>query len=169
MASGRSTQLTGQIGEYLVAAELCRRGLIATTFTGNVPHYDIIASDDEGRHVSVQVKANRSSSWQFTATHFVDITMDGKRQVLGKKVQSPIPDLICVFVWLKSYGADRFFVLRWDELTDIVVKHHREYLKRHDFVRPRKPDSFHTAVLPEHIEEFENNWDLITETLKAVR
>jgi hypothetical protein len=27
------------VGEYLVAAEVCRRGLIATTFTGNVPHY----------------------------------------------------------------------------------------------------------------------------------
>ena len=54
--SGRATKLTGQIGEYLVAAELARRGLIATTFTGNVPHYDIIASDERGRHLSVQVK-----------------------------------------------------------------------------------------------------------------
>jgi hypothetical protein len=44
MATGRSTKLVGQAGEYLVAAELSRRGLIATTFTGNVPHYDIIAS-----------------------------------------------------------------------------------------------------------------------------
>ena len=44
MATGRSTKLVGQAGECLVAAELSRRGLIATTFTGNVPHYDIIAS-----------------------------------------------------------------------------------------------------------------------------
>ena len=44
MATGRSNKLVGQTGEYLVAAELSRRGLIATTFTGNVPHYDIIAS-----------------------------------------------------------------------------------------------------------------------------
>jgi len=41
-------QLTKQVGEYLVAAEVCRRGLIATTFTGNVPHYDIIASNTTG-------------------------------------------------------------------------------------------------------------------------
>ena len=44
MATGRTSKLVGQTGEYLVAAELSRRGLIATTFTGNVPHYDIIAS-----------------------------------------------------------------------------------------------------------------------------
>src|SRR5262249_39805385 len=65
MATGRQNYLTKQTGEYLVAAELSRRGLIATTFTGNVPHYDIIASNEHGKHVSVQVKASRGSSWQF--------------------------------------------------------------------------------------------------------
>lgn len=49
MATGRENQLTKQVGEYLVAAELCRRGFIATTFTGNVPDFDIIASDARGR------------------------------------------------------------------------------------------------------------------------
>ena len=66
MATGRGNKLTGQLGEYLVAAELARRGLIATTFTGNVPHYDIIASDEKGRHVSVQVKTSRSETWHLT-------------------------------------------------------------------------------------------------------
>ena len=65
MAKGRSNKFVGQTNEYLVAAELSRRGLIATTFTGNVPPYDIIASDESGRHVSVQVKASRGTSWQF--------------------------------------------------------------------------------------------------------
>ena len=52
MATGRSTKLVGQAGEYLVASELSRRGLIATIFTGNVPHYDIIASDEKGKVAS---------------------------------------------------------------------------------------------------------------------
>jgi Holliday junction resolvase-like predicted endonuclease len=65
MTTGRNNKLAGATGEYLVAAELSRRGMIATTFTGNVPHYDIIASDETGRHVSVQVKASRGTSWQF--------------------------------------------------------------------------------------------------------
>jgi len=61
MTTGRINKLVGATGEYLVAAELSRRGLIATTFTGNVPHYDIVASDEFGQHVSVQVKASRSA------------------------------------------------------------------------------------------------------------
>ena len=48
MATGRATKLTGAVGEFVVAAELCRRGLLATPFAGNVPHYDIIASGQSG-------------------------------------------------------------------------------------------------------------------------
>jgi hypothetical protein len=48
VVTGRGSKLVGQAGEYLVAAELSRRGLISTTFTGNVPHYDIVASNEAG-------------------------------------------------------------------------------------------------------------------------
>ena len=46
MATGRENHLVKQVGEYLVAAELCRRGFIATTFTGNVPEFDLLAIDE---------------------------------------------------------------------------------------------------------------------------
>ena len=79
MTTGRSNKLVGQKGEYLVAAELSRRGLIATTFTGNVPNYDIIASGDAGRQVSVEVKTSRGATWQFgNMTRYCDVTLDGK-------------------------------------------------------------------------------------------
>ncbi|WP_151891987.1 MULTISPECIES: hypothetical protein [unclassified Halomonas] len=53
MTKGRSNKLVGATGEYLVAAELSRRELIATTFTGNVPHYDIVASDENGQQLLI--------------------------------------------------------------------------------------------------------------------
>jgi hypothetical protein len=58
MPSGRHNKLLGAAGEYLIAAELCRRGLIATTFTGNVPFYDNITSDEFGLHVAVQASCH---------------------------------------------------------------------------------------------------------------
>ena len=84
MATGRGNQLTMQVGEYLVAAEVCRRGFIATTFTGNVPHYDIIASNATGRHQAIQVKAILGHSWQFDIRTFVDVQLEGKSQIMGK-------------------------------------------------------------------------------------
>ena len=60
MATGRQNKLVGQTGEYLVASELSRRGLIATTFTGNVPHYDIIASTEKGKHIIEEIEKSDS-------------------------------------------------------------------------------------------------------------
>ncbi len=62
MATGRSNYLTKQAGEYLVAAELSRRGYIATTFTGNLPDYDIIALKVNNKS-SVAHEKNRIPTW----------------------------------------------------------------------------------------------------------
>ena len=107
MAKGRQNILVGQTGEYLVASELSRRGLIATTFTGNVPHYDIIASNESGKHISIQVKTISKSTWQFgDISKFVDIKFRGKKQIVGKCKKSPINNL--VFVNRVSNGFSEF-------------------------------------------------------------
>jgi len=49
MTTGLKTQLAKQVGEYLVAAELGRMGLIAATFAGNVPDYDVSVRRTTGR------------------------------------------------------------------------------------------------------------------------
>jgi hypothetical protein len=111
MATGRSNKLVGQTGEYLVAAELSRRGLIATTFTGNVPHFDIIASDESGRHVSIQVKASRGPSWQFANLRlYCEIDFDEHKQVVGEKKPCPVRRLVVVFVRIDEGGKDQFYI-----------------------------------------------------------
>jgi hypothetical protein len=167
MATGRDMQLTKQVGEYLVAAEVCRRGFIATTFTGNVPHYDIIASNATGRHQAIQVKAIRGGSWQFDSRDFADISLEGDRQVIGRPTQAPYPDLVCVFVRLRDDGHDEFYVLMWTDLQRIALAGHRDYLARHGGVRPKKHDSFHMAIRPEMLTKYKDNWDILTERLRA--
>ena len=167
MASGRSNKLVGQTGEYLVAAELSRRGLIATTFTGNVPHYDIIASDESGRHVSVQVKAIRKGAWQFSnVTQFFDITFDENRQIIGSKKPCPVQRLVMVFVEIGDYGTDRFYICTWKQLQNVLLKHHRKALKRHNGVRPRNPQSLHSAVKAEDLQPYADRWEIVRNNLK---
>jgi hypothetical protein len=170
MASGRNTKLTGAIGEYLVSAELCRRGLLATPFSGNVPHYDIIASDERGGHLVIQVKAINGGNWQFDASKFVDIEMDGDRQILGKRAEEPYPKLFCVFVALgKSHTEDRFFVFSWRELAETIVSHHEKYLEKHGGVRPRAPKSTHCSISLSQLESFENRWEIILKAISHYR
>jgi hypothetical protein len=167
MATGRSNKLVGQTGEYLIAAELSRRGLIATTFTGNVPHYDIIASDEGGRHVSVQVKASRGPSWQFgDITQYCDIAFDGKRQVVGDTKACPVRRLIVTFVKIEDDGNDRFYILPWQRLRDLLIDHHKAFLAKHAGVRPRRWDSLHCAISEKTLEPYRNRWDTIEKNLR---
>ena len=167
MKQGRSNKLVGATGEYLVAAELSRRGFIATTFTGNVPHYDIIASDDKGHHIAVQVKASKSGSWQFAnITHFCEIDFSGKRQIVGKVKASPIQRLVFVFVHIDAEGNDQFFVLTWRQLRDLLVKKHKAYLQKHNGVRPKRWDSLHAGIVESSLYPYRDNWDTVSKNLK---
>lgn len=166
MATGRSNKLVGQTGEYLVAAELSRRGLIATTFTGNVPHYDIIACDEAGRHVSIQVKAGRHGSWQFgNITQYFAITFDGKRQIVGEMKACPVRRLVITFVKIEKDGNDRFYILTWQQLRDLLVKEHKAFLQRHNGVRPQRWDSLHCAISEKTLHPYRDRWDTIEENL----
>jgi len=171
MATGRSNYLTKQAGEYLVAAELSRRGYIATTFTGNLPDYDIIALDDCGGHAVVQVKAIAGASWQFTATQFADIVMQGQQQIVRCERKEPYPNLICVLVQVapvNSGAVDRFYVLPWRDLCHAVVDHHTKYLAKHGGIRPRKPESMHVQLHPSEIKTWEGKWDVLKKSVQPV-
>jgi hypothetical protein len=165
MATGRSLQLTKQVGEYLVAAELCRRGLIATTFTGNVPDYDIVAINDKGEDFLVQVKTIHGGSWQFGDVRvFVDVKLDEKKkiQIVGRKKKPKYPNLVYVFVRLDRSGRDRFFILKAEELHRRMAADHRRIIKQHKGKRARNWKSFHGGIKSSGLAKYEDRWEVIT-------
>jgi hypothetical protein len=166
MTTGRSNQLTKQIGEYLVACELARKGFISTTFSGNVPHFDLIVSDIKGSSCPIQVKTSRSGTWQFSIDKFVDITFEGKKQIIGNKKILQIPQLICVFVIAgKIYGEDKFFIVELSKVQDILIANHKRWLDSHGGVRPKKHDSLHCALYERDLKNYKDNWSIISSRL----
>lgn len=162
MATGRRTQLTRQIGEHLVAAELGRRGLIATPFAGNLPHFDVLAGDELGRFVPIQVKAINGPSWQFNVGQFLQVeVVEGVQHVRGL-VQLPLPDLVCIFVLLRQPAADEFYVFR---MRDLQAHFARTY---QGGPRPRNPESMHCAIWPEELKEHRDKWQVVFDALSAV-
>jgi len=177
MASGRSNKLIGQVGEFLVCAELGRRGLIATPFSGNVPGYDVIATNERCRSIPIQVKTNNGSkSWQFSAHKYLRIEIDPKTKVQSIHGCQPdiFPDdLIFVFVRLARRNRidredDRYFILEWQELREVMVNHYRRNLKKHGGVRPKNPESTHMALFLPELAPFEERWEVIEARL-AIR
>ena len=149
MATGRSTQLTRQIGEHFVASELGRMNIIATPFAGNVPHFDLLASTQDGRAFPVQVKAINGPSWQFNAASFLKIKIEDDFQtVLG-----PRDDLdrtiACVLVLLRAAGKDDIYTLLLSDLQELLLKQYKAGK------RPKNPLSTHCALWPKHLRGFE--------------
>lgn len=162
----KDTQLTKQVGEYLVAAELARRGLLSATFAGSVRHFDIIASGPTGGHVPIQVKTINRGAWQLDIRYFAEVTMDGDRQIVGAPKPTPYARLVFVFVTLQAYGSDRFFILAYEYLRDLLLDEYKAYLAKNDGRRPKNPETFHTALKPERIAEFRDCWDNILQRVE---
>ncbi len=165
MASGRDNHLTKAIGEYLVCAELCRRGYLATSFTGYVPDYDILAINAKCKTLPVQVKAIKSTSWQLDAARYLDIShgKTGIQKLRGKK-RLQKPKLICVFVKIAMEGTDEkdeYYLFRQRNLQNIIARGYRSYLKKCHGKRPRNPQSTHAAVSPRDLIKYKGNWDLL--------
>lgn len=163
MKSGRDKQLTKQVGEYLAAAELSRLGFIATTFTGNVPDFDILAINSKFETIPIQVKAVKEGDWQFkdASSKFLDILISDKNvQTLKSMKALKDPELICVYVKLDSYGKDQFYIFKLKELQKIIFDRYKKHLEAKKGVRPRNPQSKHVNVTTDDLSNYEDNWEL---------
>lgn len=155
------TQLAGQIGESLVVAELGRRGIVATAFSGNVPDIDLLAYANQ-KTCHLQVKAWRKGSIHFDAKRFISIQFDGDRQIVGGLDQDIDGQLIYVFVKIGSeQGEDRFFILEQKNLQKVIADNYAGWLDKHGGIRPRNPKTTHCAVYEEQLASYEGNWALI--------
>jgi hypothetical protein len=154
MATGRDIQLTRQIGEHLVAAELGRMGIIATPFAGNVPQFDLLAASAQGKAFPVQVKAINGPSWQFNASAFLRIeAKEDFQTVLGPRTDLD-QSIVCVLVLLSAIGKDSFYTLAIADLQSLLQQ---QYKGGH---RPKNPKSTHCALWPKHLVGHEG-WDAL--------
>jgi hypothetical protein len=171
VSTGRSNKLVGQTGEYLVCAELGRRGLIATPFAGNVPGFDVLAADDQCRALPIQVKTTAGDSWPTQADQWMHITYDAETlsQVPGDPVEIDNPDLVHVYVALATESSphDRFFVLTKLDLQRAIIKDYCDWMNTKGWRRPRKPQSLRCQFWISAIQEYEDNWKLIEERIAA--
>ena len=170
MSRGRNNQLTGQIAEYLVVAELGRRGLAATGFSGNIPTFDVLAVDENCRVVPIQVKASNGDNWLSDARTWMEISVETEtlRQDLRGPTALATPDLIYICVAIAPQGADRrdrFFVLTMSELQRVCINAYSDWMVPKDWKRPRNPHSFACRYNIEQLIPFEDKWDLIRDRL----
>jgi hypothetical protein len=162
---GRKSMTIKQTGEYLVAGELSRRGYITTTFTGNIPDYDILAINEEAKVIPIQVKTTTGSySFPMSINDFairIKHLEDGRQELsLGKMTN---PNLIYIMLELKNerHKEDQFFICTKSQIQTIAYKDYNEFLGRHKGRRPRKPKSEMFALDITLLKDYKDKWDTI--------
>lgn len=114
-SSPLSTILSGVAGEYFVAAELSRRGYVASLTLRNTKGIDILASNvDATKSVGIQVKTHQGS---------------GREWLLTKKAEESLAEnLFYVFVRLNGLGEPAYYVVPRQEAAEYVRENHRRWL-----------------------------------------
>ena len=161
---------SGRCGEHLVCAELLRRGIIATTFSGNMPDFDILAINKKVQVKTTTGKGKEDETWSISNVRRwfeFDEELLLVSDINGKVIQAPIgkkkldEEIMFVFVLLgKKYGEDKFFVLNKVEFQDILYKRYKEHCtedyKGHK-VRTRK--SFYANMHLYSLRPYEDKWE----------
>ncbi len=110
-----STILCGVTGEYFVAAELSRRGFVASLTLRNTRGIDILASNvDATKAVGIQVKTNQNNS---------------RTWILNKKAEADAAkNLFYVFVRLNALDEPSFHIVPRAVVARTVRDSHRAWL-----------------------------------------
>ncbi|MFA7297499.1 MAG: hypothetical protein WC211_10015 [Dehalococcoidia bacterium] len=165
MPSGLANQLTKQRGEYAVAAELARRGLLVAPFSGNVPDFDLVAVREDGSTVLVQGKAMTNSSWQFNVDDFLVVEDDANREIQIVHGLKPLKaEIIWVMLRLTADQQPEYWIARQADIQGIVHAGYVDYLAKCAVPghRPKQWRSHHTAIRPVELATHLDDWGLIT-------
>lgn len=183
MGKGLSNKAVGQAGEFAVCAQLGKLGLVATPFSGNVPYFDVLVTDENLRTLPIQVKASfGSDNWNASpATEWIDIKFEelkehhksGKpkfKQTILRAKEIKHSDLIYVYIWLSPEAGlrDRYFVLTKKDIQDMVIDNYEAYLKKFRGERPVNSKSVDCRVYLSKLKAYEDRWELIQDRLKRL-
>jgi hypothetical protein len=140
--------LVGVSGEYFVAAELSRRGYVASITLRNTRGVDILATNSKTtKHVSIQVKTNTT----------------GKRSwILSEKAETETSKShYYVFVNLTECGQmPEYFILPSKVVADFVRKGHRYFLATKDRQGKNHKDTpMRQFQNPD--DKYRDNWKLL--------
>ena len=158
----------GNASQFFVAGELCRRGFVASVTLGNTPNTDVLCSNIEGtKFVHIQVKTYNPSRMGLVGSVAV-----------GKKAEIDYGEN---FFWVlggipdpDTEGEFCYYIIPSAVMAKEVSEDHAKWLGglKKDGT-PRQDSNMRRVILPPHrnrngwkLHEYQNRWDLISDSLR---
>jgi len=143
-----SSQLTGVAGEYFVAAELSRRGFIASITMRNTRGIDILATNSEAkRAVTIQCKTSRDKN---------------KSWIVRDKSEDFVSEAhFYVFVKLRTeLERPDYYIVPSNVVAHYISTTHREWLKGKKANGGQRKDSA-MRIFSDPEDKYLEKWDLL--------
>jgi len=140
---------TGIAGEHFVAAEISKRGAIATITLKNVPNIDVLASSVDGkRTVNIQVKTGRRTTGGFIVGH-------NPMKTLGKR-------FFYIFVFLKDVGESECWIIPQAVVAKTVELNYQKWIKGRPAKSKKAPRTLQWKHLKsKRFQKYYNNWKIL--------
>lgn len=161
--------LTGMAGEFLVAAELNRRGIQAAVTYGSSKSADVFAINEDGsRAIRIEVKTTPLSTAKWVGLEKASKPENWRPNVFYVFVELPpaaTPDGPKTEVAL-AHTAPRFYVLGSAELGQILQAEHEKYLAKFRQRHEREFTARGVPKLPKALAApHQDRWDKIEKAL----
>lgn len=142
-----STSLSGIAGEYFVAAELSRRGYVASLTLKNSKGIDILVSNSNAtKSVGIQVKTHQGR---------------GREWVLSQKVENDTAsNLFFVFVRLNELETVEYHIVPREDVSRFTAANHKKWLE----TKGRKGQQHNDTNMRKFFDpdgKYLNRWDLL--------
>jgi hypothetical protein len=150
------TGLIGAVGEYYVAAELSRRGWLATVTIKNAPGTDVLGQYVKRPEVVISIQTKTSTDpASFRVGAKAEFAATGDREWF-------------VFVGLRDEGERPvFYVVPHDVVAGCIYASHRVWLKTPGRSGQEHRDSSMRNVRAKWIANYVEAWDLLLEPTTA--
>ena len=165
----RSTQeyknLIGLAGEFLVAAELNRRGIHAAVTYGSSKSADVYAfQKDANRAVRIEVKSTPAGSKKWLVGRKATLPENWRTNVFYVLVLLPPPvgPGSAKTNAVRGVHSPRFYVLESEELGHLLAEEHDKYLAGYHIRNRKEFTAKGVPQLPIRLAEIhEDRWDKI--------
>ncbi len=142
---------TGVAGEYFIAAELSRRGYVASLTSNNTKDIDLVASNASASEtVCIQVKSNQGTQREW---------------LLSRKCEAIRPEsYFYIFVNLNGLETPEYFIVPSKVVAEFATRAHQEYLTNLGKKGQQRKDNSIRKFRDEH-GVYLNKWNLLSQGL----
>jgi len=82
-----------------------------------------------------------------------------------QEVENPALIYVHVAIATSNEGKDQFFILTKRQLQKVAIKRYSTWMDTIGWKRPRNPESYDCRYSIQDLEQYRDNWKLITEQL----